>query len=414
MIGISVFFLVAGLFARSWLLISMMIPFTVIVSITIFLRPSSIEMSIERRISEDRVQEGGKISVLLKLRNNGKSLGFLEVYDELPREFSLKKGGNHFSLCLSAGEAVEVDYEVVCAFKGNYLIGPTIVRNIGLFGSLYEEETLPTEKMVTVVPRMEDVRKVRINPKRTRTWLGQIRSKREGIGTEFWGLRDYQSGDDMRKINWKASARTDRLYSNQYEGECSGDAILILDARKESDVGPMLESTVTWGIRAVLSMAAKILKNRNRVGLIVQRDVLDWVYPAFGKKQLYRIMGSLLNVRPTGKWPTEYVTRVLSRFFPPYSQIIMVSPLIDKKSVECVRDMCAHGFDVLVVSPSPIDIEKRELNGGRQVEAAYLMLRMERNNVIRELQRFAEVVDWNTSRPLAAALKEVKKFPHRR
>src|SRR5207247_797471 len=85
------------------------------------------------------------------------------------------------------------------------------------------------------------------------------------------------------------------------------DARLVIDARRESFIGTETDNPIEHGVRAALGIAEHVLASKNRVGLIVQREVLDWVPPAFGRKQLYRILDHLTRVRPGGEWPFAHV-----------------------------------------------------------------------------------------------------------
>lgn len=403
--------LIAGLFTGSWLLLSLILPIITLIAISAIFSAPELDIVVSRDVGARRLPEGEVIEVHIDLENMGSRVSLLEVYDVLPGDMSVEEGSNHFVTRLAANETVHLRYKVKCGRKGKYRIGPTVLRSWSLLRTSYNERIFPSLDVVTVIPKGEDIRRLKISPRRTRMWFGQIRSRRSGIGTDFWGIKEYHAGDELRKINWKASARLDKLFCNQYEGERSGDAIIVLDARKESDVGLAQRSTVESGIRAAVSVAAKILETRNRVGLIIQRDVLDWVYPGYGRKQLFRIVDALVQVRPGGRWPFEHVTWVVSRFFPMHSQIIMITPLIDKKAVDCVVNLCARGHDILIISPSPLEAVEIE---GLPQRVAHVTLRMERENVIRRLRRYASVVDWDTSRPLAAAMRVVGPYPGRR
>src|SRR5439155_1167202 len=94
---------------------------------------------------------------------------------------------------------------------------PVIVLALG---SLF-----PPAARLVVAPAMEDLRRTKLQPRRTRPWYGQVASRQIGAGTDFWGVREYTAGDEVRRINWKASARLDRLFTNEYEGERSGDVV---------------------------------------------------------------------------------------------------------------------------------------------------------------------------------------------
>ncbi|HEY7587826.1 MAG TPA: DUF58 domain-containing protein, partial [Thermoplasmata archaeon] len=245
-------------------------------------------------------------------------------------------------------------------------------------------------------------------PRRTRPWFGHVASRRIGVGSDFWGVREYIPGDEVRRINWKASARLDRLCTNEYEGERSGDVVIILDARRESAVGTRNVNAVEYGVRAALGVAEHVLAAKNRVGLIVQRNVLDWVPPAFGRKQLYRILDHLVHVRAGGEWPFSYVAWVLSRYFPRDALIVLVSPLTDPTVLSAVMNLAALGYDVTILSPSPLEIEKPLIPPGAARDAAYRLLRVERENLVAQLRRVAQVVDWDPTTPLALPLRRLK------
>jgi hypothetical protein len=119
-------------------------------------------------------------------------------------------------------------------------------------------------------------------------------------------------------------------------------------------------------------------------------------------------------VRAGGEWPFEHGTWVLGRYFPPDAQIIIVSPLRDATALDVIADLRGHGFDVLVVSPNPVEVERLMFPRDAYSDLAYRVLRIEREATIQNLRQFADVVDWNPSEPLAVALKGVKPYPRRR
>ena len=262
-----------------------------------------------------------------------------------------------------------------------------------------------------VAPAMEALHRAGLGPRRTRPWFGHVTSRHIGAGSEFWGVREYVSGDDVRRINWKASARLGRLFSNEYQGERSGDVIIVLDARRESAIGTPTVNAVEIGVRAALGVAEHVLASKNRVGLIVQRDVLDWVPPAFGRKQLYRILDHLIHVRAGGEWPLSFVTWVLTRYFPRDALVVLISPLTDRMSLDAVMTLAAHGYDVSILSPSPLEIERRLVAPTVEAETSYRILLMERENLVAQLRRVAQVVDWDPATPLALPLRRMGMWP---
>ena len=405
--GVAGVFVVLALAFLDWRLLLLSLPPLVYLSLA-GLRPvPGPVLDVSRRVDRDRVSVGQGIVVTLRIANRGPRLDLLEIADGVPREFAVPRGRPHVALALAAGAEVTLTYTLVPRVKGVFRLGPVVARSSAASGLEYEEAVLPCITPLTVAPPLEDIRRAKVQPRRTRPWLGLIPSRQIGVGTDFWGLRAYAPGDDIHRVNWKASARFDRLISNEMEGERSGDAVIVLDARHEALVGPLSRSTTEAGVRAALAIAAKILEGRNRVGLVVQREVLDWVYPATGRKQLYRILDALIRVRPGGEWPFDHVVWVLERFFPRECQVILISPLLDKQAAGTVTDLAARGFAVTIVSPSAVEIERGMYADDPTLQVAYRLMRMERENYVAELRRFADVVDWDPREPLAAALRGV-------
>src|SRR5439155_1077752 len=198
------------------------------------------------------------------------------LVDVLPREFEIVQGTNHAVVSLERGGTMPLTYTVRSPVKGDFRIGPVRVRSLDPLALGAEDAVLPTDARLVVAPTMEDLRRTKLQPRRTRPWFGQVSSRQLGEGTDFWGVREYTAGDEVRRINWKASARLDRLYANEYEGERSGDVVIVVDARRESFIGTETDNPIEHGVRAALGIAEHVLASKNRVGLIVQREVLDW------------------------------------------------------------------------------------------------------------------------------------------
>jgi len=400
--------LLTGLFLASGTIVALSLPLVVYLGVmALFLDSEESNLFVERRISDIRLMAGDVLEVEVVIRNTGPRVELLEVEDIIPDYLNIKAGTNCTLMSLDNGEECTFRYTLECPLRGRYKLEK---MKLGVMdsGQLHKSELIFSQcSEFSVVARVEPTKGVNIAPKKTRNWVGQIKSRRIGIGTEFYGLRDYMPGDEIRKINWKASARRDMLLTNEFEAECSGDATLILDARLEANVGLIEDCAVEHGVRAASTMASKILKDKNRVGLIVLRDIIDEVYPAFGKRQFYKLSEHLLDVKPLGLLPFENVGWMVTSYFPLESQIIVISALTDRDIVTTIGDLCARGYDVVVISPSPIKLESIMVRDSPGKAMASRVLTLERDNLISELGRYARIVDWNPEDPLANALRGV-------
>jgi uncharacterized protein (DUF58 family) len=98
--------------------------------------------------------------------------------------------------------------------------------------------------------QVQRLRQVIIRPRRTRDDAGPVPSRQGGAGVDFFNLREYQAGDPLRWLNWKAIARhTQTLFTNQFEIERITDVGLILDARQQCDFSHPGASLFEYSVR---------------------------------------------------------------------------------------------------------------------------------------------------------------------
>jgi uncharacterized repeat protein (TIGR01451 family) len=395
---------VAGMYLqRGTLIVVSLVPAVYLALLAAFPRPVALDIDAARTVSETRVAAGQMVSVTLRLANMGEDAATVEVEDAVPAHLKVVEGSPSAVVHIEPGAEVTVSYVVEAARRGRHTIGPLLLRAVDPSGARDERRIIDIKTAVTAIAEVEPERETRIAPSRTRNWVGQIVSRRIGVGSEVWGMREYAAGDEMRHINWKASARAGRYITNEYEAERSGDVTIILDAREGSGKSEDRNSPIEASIRAVSTIAAHVLMAKNRVGLVVFRDCLDTVNPAFGKRQFYRISEKLLDVRSAGTMPFENVSWLVTKYFPVESLVVVVSPLADEGIVRAIADFCARGYDVVVVSPSPlVEARAQGLDG-----VALGVASVERSNILRELSRYARVIDWNPEEQLAASLRTV-------
>ena len=406
---IAIILLFVGVVAKSWVFVVAAISSIAVIVVSLRQLPANeIDVEVLRGSTEQDVYEDGEVDVVLKIKNKGKDLQFLEIMDEVPPTVEIIKGTNHQVMSLEEGESKYLKYTVSLPIRGNKVIGPIKLRSLDSLGFYYKEWTVDKELDIHILPRTEDMNKVKVRPSYTRNWLGNIQSKSIGIGSEFYALREYVPGDEIRKINWKATARYLNPITNQFEGEKSGDVVLIVDGYMKGNIGTVRNNTTKASIKAAASLATSILADRNRVGLIVLGETLDWIYPRSGRDQLYQILSKLSSLREGGMWKVEDMKWLIKRFFPSKSMIIFISPLNQPKISETIIDICMKQFDVMVISPDPVEIEKSIVD--EYDKNAEKILRMGRKTVIDALWPYSIVVDWNPNEPLEASLEEVIRY----
>ncbi len=363
-------------------------------------------MRLERRIDPSESFGDDNIRVDLKLQNlSGSRLANVEGHERLSEDLKLEKGASLFHMSIDKDAGERAVYELQSPGRGHSKIGPLTVRSRDTLG-LYMVEDQLEEDTVAVLPRPEKIRGSELRPGHLGPWPGVIPFRTSGRGTEFYNIRSYMSGDDPKRINWKATARSGRLVVNEMESERVTDVMVVLDtdvAFYEAGERELFER----GVRAAASMSSLLLRQGNRVGLVLHGMERGVVRPAFGKRQERRILYMLAAARPGGSaLPTGYIVSLLTRLLLPLNaQVVLVSPLLDSEIVHGITELSVDGYSVMVVSPTPGLSIKFE---SESEKLAFKILMLERDNLILRLEKVCTLVQWPENVPLSAMLRRAR------
>jgi len=206
--------------------------------------------------------------------------------------------------------------------------------------------------------------------------VGEHPARTAGKGIEFFGVREYLPGDRQRSINWPASTRRGRLQVNTFATERSQDVVLLADAT--SDVGEPGSSALDLALRGAAAAARAYLEGRDRVGVITyQWSGVSWLAPRLGRRQLDRIIVSMMTSRPLASragWARGASSGRLPRAaLPPGALIVVFSPLLDQRFVETLRNMRERGFTMLVVDVLNAEPPARRRNEERMARQIWQM-----------------------------------------
>lgn len=180
---------------------------------------------------------------------------------------------------------------------------------------------------------------------------GLHRSARKGLSLDFAEHRQYQPGDDLRRIDWKAYARTDRFYVKEYEADTNAGVLFALDVTGSMDYAGREDGVNKFAYARMLvaSLAWLTQRQGDRVGLATFSDkLLEMIPPSTRHLQL--LLHALGRAKPVGegKLPLaiDRVADVASR----PGIVVVVTDCYDEpaaigRSVDTLR---ARGHDVLV------------------------------------------------------------------
>jgi uncharacterized protein (DUF58 family) len=406
--ALATILLVLGLFLQDWQLATLVLPLASLFFLSnLFGFPDRVEVKVEHQVvpSDSFGDEDVQVRIDITNKTNGQ-LGNVELRESIPDTIELEKGAPGLHLRLAALERLHIPLEFPSPIRGHYSIGPVVVRVRDCFG-LYLVEAKADPVVLSIMPRPERIRGTELRPRHLGPWPGTIPARTLGPGTEFYSMRGYVAGDDPKRINWKASARYQRLIINEMEAERVTDVIVVLDTDVtfyESGEAELFER----GVRAAASMTRLLLRQGNRVGLILQGEERGIVAPGFGKTHERNMLFLLAAAKPgRAVLPTSYVMTLLARLMlPARAQIVIISSLLDATIVGGIRELAAAGYSILVLSPSPESPVKFE---SEPEEIAYRMLLLERSNTLLALEKICAVSRWPVGIPLSVILSKVKR-----
>jgi uncharacterized protein (DUF58 family) len=128
-------------------------------------------------------------------------------------------------------------------------------------------------------------------------YAGRIPSMRRGAGHDLFSLRDYQPQDDLRYIDWKATARSQRLTVREFTSEDERRITMVLDTRLPEGPTKELETRFERGVVQVASLLKHFIDERADVRLVLGDDVGPF---GSGQEHLYRCLRRLALVTPFG------------------------------------------------------------------------------------------------------------------
>jgi uncharacterized protein (DUF58 family) len=391
LLALGVIFLLMGLMYRSLALIALVIPIALLLGIGVISKPKDPDIEAGWVISSGEIMEGEDLTAALNLSNRSSRSVAAMVEVTLPEEAVMKRGRSRFPLLLRPGESVNFTFVLGFPRRGRFDLGGVklIWDDLALFSR--NSKTIPARGRFRVMPFIYPMDRGPFHRDQVRNPVGNLRSRLLGPGLEFHSIREYSPGDERRRINWKASARTNGLLVNQQHTERCGDVILVIDARESVGEMARTEELVDKEINAACSLASFYLRQRDRVGLLVMSDVLEVLPPRYGRRQFEAIVDKLLDVRKGGKISSMGLPKTLQRNFPSNALILIISPLDDFILTQSIKEMSARGHSTAVLAVRP----------GAEGTSSDAGLLRERIRTVRwkdevsEVRSFSQVLEWD-------------------
>ena len=291
-----------------------------------------------------RVAEGQQVEVEVSLTAN-RSIPNVVLEEQVPALL-----GDHVRLPIASvepGESVAHRYELTCWRRGVFRLGPLVARWGDPFGLTERELQLADAFDVIVHPRIEMAEDHPL----TRLWedppFRPPVSKPWPHGMEFYGMRRYAPGDDIRKIVWRAFARTGELLVRESEQGITDKLVVIFD----QDEAYHSKGIVSESFEAACRVAASLGVHHLREGysITLEGSTERLAGPLRGPTAQIQLLDALARAEPKKGSLGDAMTRLLSGVGRDV-HVVLITPLLDANAAARLRLLVDRGISVVVVA----------------------------------------------------------------
>ena len=246
----------------------------------------------------------------------------------------------------AAGSDLTFAYSFTPRLRGVYEVGPLVAVWSDPFGLTKRETVLLPAQQVVVHPSTEPV----TDRPLTRQWEDPpVRppiSRPWPTGFEFYGMRDYVTGDDLRRVVWRAVARTGRMLTRESEQGITDQVQIVLDTARDSHSPGEPSDTFEAAVRAAASLAVRHLRDGFSVTVHGNDGILG--APARGERGRVPTLDALAAVSRSATPLTQTLDRLLTSARRD-THTLVITPRLDEHSGSRLRLMADAGTGLVVV-----------------------------------------------------------------
>ncbi|MBI2898561.1 MAG: DUF58 domain-containing protein [Planctomycetes bacterium] len=212
--------------------------------------------------------------------------------------------------------------------RGRFTLGPVRVTISDPLGLFRRERTVAALSEIVVYPKTFPIRDLGIREIQETSLVGAANPRRSGSSPLFYGTREYQAGDNPRRIHWRASARWGRLVLKEFENPADVTLTGFLDLDRATLCGLGRGSNIERGI-AVAASAAEYAESRGHpFQLIADGEEPVYLPPRVGRRSLLGVLDALARVR-CGRTPLLDLLRRGARFVAEGSAVLVLFNRLD-------------------------------------------------------------------------------------
>ena len=320
----------------------------------------------------------------------------MQIIDELPEQFQIRdwKRKAYFK----SKEQQKFVYTLRPIERGEYHFGNILLFVSSLLGLLVRRNTIDAEEMVPVYPSFIQLRKYDLLSGATiQSETGSKRLRKIGHSMEFEQIKEYVHGDDIRTLNWKASARKGGLMVNTYTDEKSQQVYCIIDKGRLMKMPFGGLTLLDYAINSCLVLSNVCLKKQDRVGVITFSNKLGSVLAADRKAiQKENILQLLYNQKTSFQESDFEMLYMQIRNRIKHRSLVVLFTNFEslsglKRQLDYLRSIAGHHL-LLVVFFENTELHQLTVSEAKDIEQVYVKtiaekFAFEKRLIVKELMK---------------------------
>ena len=316
---------------------------------------------------------GPEATVTLHLRNPAKRRQSLRLHDLHPGGWAVR--GMPRRVTLPPGGALRLDYATTPDARGQFHFGGCHALLPSPWRLWHGRRVLGEPSSTRVYPNFAVLAELAgLSVELASRSVGARLQRRRGEGTEFQELRDYRVGDSLRKIDWKATARSSRLISREYRDERNQQVVLMLDCGRRMLAQDDQLAHFDHVLNASLALASIALRQGDAVGLLACTGQQQrWLPPQQGSGGMDMLLGAGYDLQAM-PLATDYLAAAsaLQAHQQRRALVVLITNVRDEDDVELrmAVTMLSKRHLVMLVSLRELALDRAAIEPGDELESS--------------------------------------------
>ncbi len=293
------------------------------------------DVSATRVIPGNTSRKLESFDVNIIFKNNSKRGVHFHYFDTLSDVF--KTAGDYEGfIALEPGEEIERTYSMKSIALGKYNIGPIKVYTQDPMKICISEYVVPTVDEIKIAPSLVDIHTQRSERLSNFIFYSGVHySRKVGQGYDFYNVRQYSEGDDLRYVAWNRYGLLsgDELYIRQMEEEKPTDVIFVMDYSYNVNQGTLEKRMYDRIVNTVINAAHTIVKNHDGVGFVIESSTHHYfISPTKNTQSIDRLENIVSGIRPEGTFSITDTMKIIKDNVKKNSLIFMLTPFSHPES----------------------------------------------------------------------------------